>query len=1112
MSYCRNSAASAVRNNCLSTLHKHLKATVFTTLLLSATALATGGISQAIAQQATGKYFNADGTRTDDLEKAAETWRADKEFQGNWGVGAIKAEYAYARGFTGKNIKIGIFDTGVDRTHPEFAGDGKLSTIRTQGIYAYTWVDSYDKNEIYIHAGVPFDLDGGVPYKGDDHGTHVGGIAAATRGSGKMHGVAFGARIVAANNGDAGPEHGDINSNDGASYRAGFDALVASGVRIINNSWGIGWRKNERPRNNREGLVNVDGSWNIAPYKHALISQYLENPHQGAIEGMTDAAKAGVLMVFAGGEDNNKGGDATNALPYLRPEVEDHWINVEMLDEQNILASDGCGLTRYYCISAPGVDIFSTIPENKYEFNTGTSMAAPNVSGALAVLMERYPYMTNGEVRDTLFTTARHLDEKNGTPDTKRNSPNRIFGWGLVDLQKAMSGPGQLYGHMAPTLPVGMADTWSNDISDEAIRNRSGDDRIDQKQLQAMLDAGVWESGKKLKMDEQAFLQSLIKAHESAIATRGLDPLSGKTYVGSLEKLGDGHLILEGKNSYTGSTWVRGGTLSVNGSLTSEVTVDGSGIGVVNPETGIVTTTGGTLGGTGSIGALSVHSGGTVAPGNSVGTLHAASATFDKGSKLAIEVNDQGKMDQLAVNGDVRLFGGVVTVSPESGGAAFAPDTTLALLKQAPSHTYNQSILTGTISGTFDRIEPAYTFIGGTLNYEPANVILTLARNKAAFADFANSRNGKAIAANIDSLGFGHALYDKVVVNTVPDSLADDFNSMSGEIHASVQGVLAEDSRFVRDAASDRIRAAFGDGTGGKAAAPVLAYGPDGADKTGILASADTRRTAIWAEGYGSWSNRDSDGNAAGLSRNVGGFVTGLDGVIADSWRFGLLAGYGNTSLKGGGSSASADSYQMGVYGGTRINALTLSLGASLAHHDIDTDRTASLGSIMDSDNASYAAKSVQVFGEASYRFDTAYAALEPFAGAAYTNLKTDGFSETGGITALSSHGDTTELTTTTLGIRASHGFALGETTTLTAHGMAGWRHAFGDTTPTASLAFASSSVSIDGLPIATDTGLVEAGFDVNLGKATSLGISYNGQFSSQAHDNAVKADLTVRF
>ncbi|PRD50831.1 autotransporter outer membrane beta-barrel domain-containing protein, partial [Phyllobacterium myrsinacearum] len=272
--------------------------------------------------------------------------------------------------------------------------------------------------------------------------------------------------------------------------------------------------------------------------------------------------------------------------------------------------------------------------------------------------------------------------------------------------------------------------------------------------------------------------------------------------------------------------------------------------------------------------------------------------------------------------------------------------------------------------------------------------------------------------------------------------------------------------------------------------------------------------TALWGQGYGAWSHGSSDGNASAYSRNTGGFVTGMDSLIAGTWRLGVLAGYGSTSLHGAASSTSADSYQLGVYGGTSIDALTLSLGTILAHHAIDTHRSVTFGSLAETESAGYAANTVQLFGEAAYRIDTPYAAVEPFAAAAYTHLKTDGFSETGGIAALSAPAATTDLTTTTLGLRASRAFTLGNATTVTARGMAGWRHAYGDVAPQAQLAFASGgeSFAVSGQPIAADTALIEAGLAFDVGKATTIGLTYTGQFSSQANDNAVKANLAVRF
>nr|WP_164985951.1 autotransporter domain-containing protein [Bosea sp. Tri-44] len=138
--------------------------------------------------------------------------------------------------------------------------------------------------------------------------------------------------------------------------------------------------------------------------------------------------------------------------------------------------------------------------------------------------------------------------------------------------------------------------------------------------------------------------------------------------------------------------------------------------------------------------------------------------------------------------------------------------------------------------------------------------------------------------------------------------------------------------------------------------------------------------------------------------------------------------------------------------------------------------------------------------------------ALEPFAGLAYVNLHTDGLTETGGAAALSSRGDDTSLGYSTLGLRASTGFAM-QGLDLTLRGGLAWRQAFGDVTPTATLAFAGSNpFSVAGLPIAKNAAVVEAGLDIALGANATLGASYTGQLAESAQDHAFKANLAVRF
>ncbi|MQT71766.1 S8 family serine peptidase, partial [Pseudomonas sp. FSL R10-0071] len=82
-----------------------------------------------------------------------------------------------------------------------------------------------------------------------------------------------------------------------------------------------------------------------------------------------------------------------------------------------------------------GFEVTGDRPVFGYETWSGTFMAAPHVTGALGLLMERFPYLDNPQIRDVLLTTAHDL----GAPGV-----DEVYGWGLIDLKKAIDGPGQL--------------------------------------------------------------------------------------------------------------------------------------------------------------------------------------------------------------------------------------------------------------------------------------------------------------------------------------------------------------------------------------------------------------------------------------------------------------------------------------------------------------------------------------------------------------------------------------------------------------------------------------------------------------------------------------------
>ena len=241
--------------------------------------------------------------------------------------------------------------------------------------------------------------------------------------------------------------------------------------------------------------------------------------------------------------------------------------------------------------------------------------------------------------------------------------------------------------------------------------------------------------------------------------------------------------------------------------------------------------------------------------------------------------------------------------------------------------------------------------------------------------------------------------------------------------------------------------------------------------------------------------------------------MIGADGLVGD-WRVGLVAGYSHSSfdVKDRASSGKSNNYHLGLYGGTQWGNVSLRTGAAYIWHDIDTSRAVATLGISENLSASYNAGTFQAFGELGYGIDRGDSRFEPFANIAYVNLRNDGFTEQGGTAALSGSRSTTGVTFTTLGLRAEHNLALG-TMDATLRGMIGWRHAFGDTTPTATHAFTiGDAFTAAGVPIARNSAVVELGLDLNLSPTATFGLSYTGQLATDAQDHGFKANLNVRF
>ncbi|BCG91070.1 hypothetical protein MesoLj113c_71800 [Mesorhizobium sp. 113-3-9] len=556
------------------------------------------------------------------------------------------------------------------------------------------------------------------------------------------------------------------------------------------------------------------------------------------------------------------------------------------------------------------------------------------------------------------------------------------------------------------------------------------------------------------------------------------------TVVG-LTKSGTGTLTLSGGNTYTGNTNVTGGTLLIEGALsnTQVAVASGAALGGTGAITGTVTVSGRLFAGTGASGS-----------GGGIGTMTVVGAvTFNTGSTYQVAANAAGQASHLDVTGPATINGG--TVSVLAGAGSYEPQTDYTILSA-----------TGGVSGTFANVTSNFAFLDPSLSYDADNVYLRLHRNNISFASVGQAPNQMATGGGAESLGSGNPLYDAILRLPATAAAGDALDQLSGEIHASAKGMLLGDGHFVRDAATSRISAAFGDGS--MAALPIMAYGEGGPE----MVAADTDRFAVWGQAFGSWGRTDSDGNAAALDRSTGGLLAGADTSVG-GWRVGLLGGYSHSSFGADdrNSTGKSDNYHLGLYGGTNWRAIAFRTGAAYSWSSISTRRSVAFDGFADALSADYDAGTAQIFGEFAYKADAGQFKFEPFANLAYVSVHTNGFTEQGGPAALASAGSTTDATFTTLGLRGSTEFALGGVNA-TARGMLGWRHAFGDIKPLSTVTFAGGDrFTIAGVPIGRDSALIEAGLDLLLAPNAKLGLSYTGQFGGGV-DQGAKVDLGVTF
>ena len=565
--------------------------------------------------------------------------------------------------------------------------------------------------------------------------------------------------------------------------------------------------------------------------------------------------------------------------------------------------------------------------------------------------------------------------------------------------------------------------------------------------------------------------------------------------------LNAGTETLTGANSYTGATTVNGGTLLVHGSIASS--------------SGVTANSGATVGGLGTLSSTTIN-GGILSPGPPIGTLNVQGTLgFSPTSTYQVDISP-ATSDRTNVTGSAALAGTAHFVAQPG---TYPRDSTYTILSAA-----------GGVSGTFTDLTFSSDFLCACLSYDANNVYLHITSTGLTFAGAGQTPNQVATGAAAEALGTGNPIHDVIVLGSAEQARTA-FDLLSGEIHASAIGMMLDDSHHVRDAVLNRLRWGYDNSAGSLPTAltgsAALAYGSG--DKRALssfaMGAGDRKGPVIatWAQAIGTWGHAAGDGNAAALRRSVGGVISGFDVTFDERWRLGFSGGYTRSSLHVDDrtSSSNVDNYHLALYGGGQFGMFGLRAGIAQTWHDITTNRTIAFTSgesccasnFGDSVKSDYRGRTVQAFAEVGIGLSAGGARIEPFFNVAYVGVHTNGFTETGGPAALTGSASNTEATYSTVGVRAA--------TTLwafdmmvTPHASAAWQRAFGDLKPDASLSFAStgSGFNVVGVPVAKDSLLIEAGLDVHLTSAATLGIFYSGRIASGVADNGISGRFRRRF
>jgi outer membrane autotransporter protein len=500
---------------------------------------------------------------------------------------------------------------------------------------------------------------------------------------------------------------------------------------------------------------------------------------------------------------------------------------------------------------------------------------------------------------------------------------------------------------------------------------------------------------------------------------------------------------------------------------------------------------GGLYGGAGSVNNLFVYGG--LSANTALGAARVRQDLYlNEGAVLFYDIDTQGRSATVVVEGTATISGSTLAINAAN---ADHPPTSEHVVLQA-----------GNVEGRFATVTNNLAYMTPSLAYTDTSIALTYARNDVPLEGAATSNNARQVASSLDSDKPGTTQTPKTVANNAAINALLTSNTATAAI--ALEQLAGVSNANLANATLSSVRSV------GASMLTTLRELSNDASLQDRSATGHDTNGRVWVQALGNSATLDDKRDDSALRQRTHGVVVGADWSLDYEWRVGVLGGKSQTRLDGVLLDGDLDSWHLGAYALRQSGPLALRLGATYGSHDGTTKRNIAFSRYSDRLKGSYDASSQQVFAEAGYNLSSGALQVEPFASLGYEHYQRDSYREKGGDAALKVDQQTQRNMNSTLGLRLSHHSQLENGMRLTPHTSAGWKHTYGDLTGQVRQAFVvgGEAFDIEGIPLDRNSLTLEAGLDLRVSKQHSLSVAYNGEMSSNSHENGVMGQWRMSF